>query len=134
MYAPLLKPVEIDDVWAYVRMGLEAVERKNGLPTTIERIYELIQEGSVHLFMCPDGFIIWYIRAHSSGQPVTFWAWITYGEGSDPFYKYEDQVVELARMCGATKMAFQTARKGYPRKLRNDPNWQLVRYEFERDL
>jgi hypothetical protein len=134
MDKPTLQIVEdVDAVWERIRPGLQVIAEKDDHPWTPESLRESLYNKDVRIALFPEGFMLWYLQIGEFSGEVTFWAWAMYGEGANIFWKYEDEVCELARACGAEKIAFCTSRKGYPRKLRNTV-WKLTRFTFEREL
>jgi hypothetical protein len=121
---------DIDEVWERIEPGLRIVAQRTHAPWEPGHVHAAVRNGDAQLMTVPEGFIVWRIKVCEFTEQVTFWLWIAYGEGGGIIERYEEQIVELARACGAERIAFESPRRGYLRRMRRP--WQVAQVQYER--
>lgn len=128
----MIQPARIEDHWSWMEPHVRRLMERNKELNTPEDLYEAVSTGKAQLFVAPDGFVIWSIRQCPRTKDLTFWVWVAWGNGGNMIHRYEPELVKLAELAGAKKMAFSSPRKGYQRAL--DEQWSVARVEYERSL
>lgn len=126
------KSADIDEVWDQIEPGLSIVKARTCAAWDPAHVRKAVRAGEAQLMTGPEGFIVWRIKACKFTGRIVFWLWIAYGEGGGIIERYEDQIVELARCCGADAVAFESNRRGYLRRMRKD--WSVSQVVYERDV
>lgn len=126
------EPADIDEVWERIAPGLAIVKARTRAAWELGHVRKAVRAGDAQLMVVPEGFIVWRVRTCEYTGRIVFWLWIAYGAGGGIIERYEDQIVELARCCGADGIAFESNRKGYQRRMRK--NWTTTQVRYERDV
>lgn len=132
MDIPRFEVGDIEQEWPWVELALQRVAVRDQQSWSPHHVRAEIEAGDAHFFVCPHGFVVWRIRVCEFSGKRTFWVWVAYGEGGDILGRYEEQLAQLARMCGAECIAFSSSRRGYLRRLKRP--WRAVRVEYERSV
>lgn len=100
-------PVNLHSVWRFVRPALEKHAIAENVSWLPEDCYMEIKLGKSQLFLGRgghDGFAIVSRTEDSAGG--IFWLWFVYAPGKA--INYWDQIMEMAKASGATRIAFAT--------------------------
>lgn len=128
-----LKPSKVGDHLELLRKGLTEVKKKAPAEWSAKEVLKECEEGKAFLFVSSEGFCI---LKPNACPPAAVHIWIAYGESSSNtslISKYNNQVEQLARAIGATRLTFNSTRKGYRRLLKNK-GWKLKGNQYERQL
>lgn len=125
----MLEPANIRQCWDWVRPGVERVIAKSGERCRPEDVYAAVVNGSAQLWTSEDGFVVWYIDVCPYSGRRSLWIWMGWSEAHGMFEKYGPQLRDMARRADAERVAFNSPRKGYSRRL--SAPWRVARVEYE---
>lgn len=110
----MLKPANIRDraVWQRIRPHLEYVRDIRGGDWHPEDIWAACSRGDAFLFMADEGFVVLKpMRDDFSGVRFLL-VWLAYGEGGDCIDRYQDDLIEIARQAGYSRLQFWRRPRG----------------------
>lgn len=128
----MIRSANIQDEWHWMESHVERMIERTREPFTAGDVYDEVAAGNARLFVADDGFVIWKVRICPHTQECTLWIWITWGNGPDMIGRYEQDLVKLGEMIGASRVAFRSPRKGYARVLGDQ--WKPAHIEYERRI
>lgn len=123
----MLRPCDPAYYWPQIRETVEELVDYLGCKTPVDYVERLIGEGSAHLWVAPEGFIIWRLYREPDGSR-TFFIWFAHGRRANPVEHYEHQILDMARECGADNIEFRSPRRGWERVL--DSHWQVAHVAY----
>ena len=114
-----MKPVpihEISQLWPRIRPALERIVERHGSDGWLpEDVYAIVCAGNATLYVNDGewlGFCVLQVVPHYTQKRLH--VWVLHLE-SDP-EPFMGRLTDLARSCGAVKITFSTARKGWARR------------------
>lgn len=119
---------DIREEWSRIKDSLSKILFSSD---SIEEVYHKCRTKEAFLFVVPEGYIIVNEFKDDDGQKVLF-LWAAYGEGINLIKEYEQDIDELAKMIGASKVAFRTIRKGFERVLSD--KWSVAHIEYRKRI
>ena len=99
-------------------------------------IYAELVNGNAALFMNKDGFLVLRDDVDCYTKEKVLFVWVAYafvrGKQFLKEPKYQEWLAQKAKAIGATKIRFETTRKGYEKQL--GENWRCTSLIYEKVL
>lgn len=125
----MLRPVHIDEAWPKIRHIAEELIQGD---VTAENLRLECQENRAMCLQSDDGIIIVTLIPCRFTNTFSLFVWLSVALGEHgAFERQEPNVDELAKTLGAVRIAFNSKRRGWARKLGDGWEEKFTRYEKE---
>lgn len=117
----LVAPANLRNVWGTVKHGMEVTARVSNGNWIPEEAFTSIINGNMSLYLCVvdkryAGFLILQKRAGFSGSVLHIFAFYVIHEFGKHIDPNMEQLEEIAKSCGCTRITFQSPRRGWERR------------------
>jgi hypothetical protein len=116
-----IHPDELATIWELIRPGIQRVKDVGSEPWIVEDVYASLKSGASSLYvgyLDSDyvGFVV--LMPIKDWGRMTLHIWLLFNASThDVIGLFWPEIQRLARSIGATKIAMQTARNGFERRL-----------------
>ena len=110
-----ISPNDLFKHWTYVREGLDRIQAKTPENYLPEDVYAGIKAGSLHLYV-DDGKCFAILQSIQGWKGLEVHVFAAYSLDPKVMDYAFDEVKEIARKAGASKLTFCTRRKGWERR------------------
>jgi len=108
------------------RIGLFA-----GEPNLHVEIERALNANKAFLFVDTKSFVV--LQPRIKGDVLMVIVRIAWSKAGDALEKYQSEIIELAKMIGATRLRFETARRGFDKRA-PQLGWTKTLTTWEQDL
>lgn len=129
-----LELTDISKHWDSIRPKIVATYTKFGWADTPEDVYATCRTGFAQLYVYADDFVIIQNKIDELFGTRTLYILFAHCSSGNALEYLEDDLIELAKISGATKMQFLSPRAGFLRVEKTFPGWVARATVFEKEI
>lgn len=126
-----LELTDIRQCWDSIAIDVEALRFTYGLDWRPEDIYAECRMGLAFCWLCGDGFVIVKPHENRFNNDKELFVWICVSRRGDGMVEYYDDLCEIAKDIGATKIKFESQRQGFHRVAKEKGWTEMTEYTIK---